>query len=49
MNLHGNKDLFSDIIDTASRSKSDGGLGILSLFIEKDYWITRSLQFRTKI
>lgn len=48
MNLHENKELFSDIIDAASRSKSDGGLGILSLFIEKDYWITRSLQLMSR-
>lgn len=48
MTLHENKDLFSDIIDAASRSKSDGGLGILAPFIEKDYWITRSLQLMSR-
>ncbi|MDE6637630.1 MAG: nucleotidyl transferase AbiEii/AbiGii toxin family protein [Muribaculaceae bacterium] len=48
MTLHENKDLFSDIIDAASRSKSEGGLGILAPFIEKDYWITRSLQMMSR-
>lgn len=44
MNLHLNKTLFADIIDAASRPKEQGGLGILAPFIEKDYWITRSLK-----
>lgn len=48
MNLHENKELFSDIIDAASRSKSNGGLGILAPFIEKDYWITRSLKLMSQ-
>lgn len=43
MRLHENKELFSDAIQAASRSKKDGGLGIKSIFIEKDYWICRSL------
>ncbi len=48
MNLHENRELFSDIIDAASRSKSDGGLGILAPFIEKDYWISRALQMMSR-
>lgn len=48
MNLHTDKSLFSDVIDAASRSKSAGGLGIQSYFIEKDYWITRSLQLMSR-
>ena len=44
MKLHENKQLFSDAINAASRPKSEGGLGIKSIFIEKDYWICRSLK-----
>ena len=44
MRLHENKQLFSDAINAASRPKSEGGLGIKSIFIEKDYWICRSLK-----
>lgn len=39
MNLHENKILFSDLIRFASES-----LEIDEIYIEKDYWITRSLQ-----
>lgn len=48
MNLHVNTELFSDIVDAASRPKEAGGLGILAPFIEKDYWITRSLQLMSR-
>ncbi len=44
MNLHEDKELFSEIILRASQPKELGGLGINVGFIEKDYWITRSLQ-----
>ena len=44
MNLHENKELFADAIVAASQSESDGGLGIKQVFLEKDYWITRSLK-----
>jgi hypothetical protein len=44
MNLHENKELFSEIIMRASQPTEDGGLGINAGFIEKDYWISRSLQ-----
>lgn len=44
MNLHENKQLFEDAILAASQSKEDGGLGIKQVFLEKDYWITRSLK-----
>ena len=44
MRLHENKQLFADAINAASRPKSEGGLGIKSIFIEKDYWICRSLK-----
>lgn len=43
MKLHTNKRLFEDAILSASRPVAEGGLGISSLFIEKDYWICRSL------
>lgn len=43
MKLHENKQLFADAIEAASRPKNEGGLGIKSIFIEKDYWICRSL------
>jgi predicted nucleotidyltransferase component of viral defense system len=39
MNLHENKILLSDLIRAASEA-----LDIDDIFIEKDYWITRSLQ-----
>ena len=44
MKLHENKQLFADAINAASRPKTEGGLGIKSIFIEKDYWICRSLK-----
>ncbi|MBQ1209104.1 MAG: nucleotidyl transferase AbiEii/AbiGii toxin family protein [Bacteroidales bacterium] len=43
MNLHENKELFADAIVAASQPKVNGGLGIKQVFIEKDYWISRSL------
>lgn len=48
MNLHTNLELYSNIIDAASRPKTAGGLGILATFIEKDYWITRALQLMSR-
>ena len=36
-------ELFSDALQAASQPVEDGGLGIKSIFIEKDYWICRSL------
>lgn len=44
MRLHENKELFTDAILAAARSIEDGGLGIKDIFIEKDYWICRSLK-----
>ena len=44
MNLHDNRQLFADAIMAASQREEDGGLGIKQVFIEKDYWITRSLK-----
>lgn len=44
MKLHEEKQLFADAINAASRPKNEGGLGIKSIFIEKDYWISRSLK-----
>jgi len=44
MNLHESKELFADAVLAASQSKEDGGLGIKQIFIEKDYWISRSLK-----
>lgn len=43
MNLHENAQLFADAIEAAARPQQEGGLGIKSIFIEKDYWICRSL------
>lgn len=43
MRLHENQQLFADAIEAAARPVQDGGLGIKSIFIEKDYWICRSL------
>ena len=43
MKLHENRELFSDAMQAASRPIGEGGLGIKSIFIEKDYWICRSL------
>lgn len=44
MKLHEDKQLFADAINAASRPKDEGGLGIKSIFIEKDYWICRALR-----
>lgn len=43
MRLHENTQLFADAIEAAARPVQEGGLGIKSIFIEKDYWICRSL------
>ena len=43
MKLHKDRQLFADAIEAAARPKDEGGLGIKSVFIEKDYWICRSL------
>lgn len=43
MRLHENRELFSDALQAASQPLEEGGLGIKSIFIEKDYWICRSL------
>ena len=48
MRIHENKQLFADAINAASRPKNEGGLGIKSIFIEKDYWICRSLKLMTE-
>lgn len=44
MRLHEDRGLFADAIQAASRSVEEGGLGIRDIFIEKDYWICRSLR-----
>ena len=43
MRLHEDAQLFKEAITFASRPVAEGGLGISPLFIEKDYWICRSL------
>jgi len=44
MNLHENKDAFAAAIQLASAPKNEGGLGIKQIYLEKDYWICRSLK-----
>lgn len=44
MNLHENKDAFAAAIQLASAPKENSGLGIKQIYIEKDYWICRSLK-----
>ncbi|EOA58517.1 hypothetical protein HMPREF1214_02089 [Bacteroides sp. HPS0048] len=48
MKLHESKQLFADAIEAAARPIPEGGLGIKSIFIEKDYWICRSLALMAK-
>lgn len=48
MNLHKDPQLFKEAVNMAARSIADGGLGINPLFIEKDYWICRSLALMVK-
>lgn len=48
MRLHENPELFSDAIIAASRPINEGGLGIKDIYIEKDNWISRSLQLLSK-
>ena len=43
MKLHEDLDLFKNAILLAARPQEEGGLGVKPLFIEKDYWICRSL------
>ncbi len=44
MNLHENKKLFTDAVLAAAQH-----LGINPIFVEKDYWITRSLKFMSEV
>lgn len=44
MNLHENKDAFMAVIQLAATPKEKGGLGIKQVYLEKDYWICRSLK-----
>ena len=44
MTLHENRELFEEILFVASHDVKDGGLGVKRMFLEKDYWVTRSLQ-----
>lgn len=44
MNLHENKDAFTAVIQLAAAPKEKGGLGIKQVYLEKDYWICRSLK-----
>ncbi len=43
MKLHEDKVLFAEIILRASQPKENSGLGINAGFVEKDYWITKTL------
>ena len=43
MRLHENRDLFSDALQAASQPVEDGGLGIKSIFIEKDWTTGKSV------
>lgn len=44
MNLHEDTELFAELLTAASQPEERGGLGIRQAFLEKDYWVTRSLQ-----
>ena len=48
MRLHEDAQLFKEAITFVSRPVAEGGLGISPLFIEKDYWICRSLRLMAK-
>lgn len=48
MNLHTDAQLFRDAVSFASRPLEEGGLGISPIFIEKDYWISRSLKLMAR-
>ena len=43
MRLHEDRELFSDALQAASQSVEDGGLGIKSIFIEKERLLDLSL------
>lgn len=44
MKLHENTELFEELLTAASQPEKQGGLGVRQAFLEKDYWVTRSLQ-----
>ena len=44
MNLHENRDLFLAAIQNAAEPAEKGGFGIKQIYLEKDYWICRSLK-----
>lgn len=48
MTLHNDAQLFKSMIESAAQPYDNGGLQILPLFIEKDYWICRSLQLLSR-
>lgn len=43
-NLHNDKKMFNDVLIAAAQPKSEGGIGINLVMLEKDYWLTRALQ-----
>jgi len=43
MKLHENRELFTEAITAAALPREEGGLGIRSIFLEKDYWICHAL------
>lgn len=48
MKLHENQNTFVEMILSASQSLQDGGVGVSAMFVEKDYWICRSLALMLK-
>ena len=44
MNLHKDRDIFEEILTAASLPVEQGGIGVRFAFLEKDYWVTRSLR-----
>lgn len=44
MNLHENREVFEEVLTAASLPVEQGGIGVRLAFLEKDYWVTRTLQ-----
>ena len=48
MNLHEDERAFKEMLMVASHPVEEGGIGVKLEFLEKDYWVTRSLKMLAK-
>ena len=44
MNLHEDRTAFEEMLTAAALPVEQGGIGVRTAFLEKDYWVTRALR-----